>query len=113
MGSTVEHVEMLVAIDALDDLVHHGKKRPFHRSEVRVDREAFRAGLARVRAGMRLSIPDVVAPSLGGPIGRLERLCEDGAMQGDRLTVNVDAVYDELDAARVLAVEDVKRQRGY
>ena len=54
-----------------------------------------------------------VAPSLGGPIGRLERLCEDGAVQGDRLTVNVDAVYDELDAARMLAVEDVKRQRAY
>ena len=104
---------MLVAIDALDDLVHHGKKRPLHRSEATVDREAFRAALARVRAGMRISIPDVVAPSLGGPIGRLERLCEDGAVHGDRLTVNVDAVYDELDTARVLAVEDVKRQRGY
>ena len=104
---------MLVAIDALDDLVHDGKPRPLHRSEVRVDREAFRAALARVRAGMRISIPDVVAPSLGGPIGRLERLCEDDAAGGNRLTVNVEAVYDELDQARVLAIEDVKRQRGY
>jgi hypothetical protein len=62
---------------------------------------------------MRISIPDVVAPKLGGPIGRLERLCEEGAASGDRLTLNAEAVYDELDAARVLAIEDVKNQLGY
>ena len=105
-------VDMLVAIDELDDLVHNGKRRRLRPGEVTVDRGAFREALARVRAGMRISIPDVVAPSLGGPIGRLERLCEDGAVPGDRLTVNVEAVYDELDAARMLAMADVKRQRG-
>jgi hypothetical protein len=109
----VNDVEMLVAIEAIDDLVHNAKARPLHRDQVRVDRDAFRAALARVRAGMRMSIPDVVAPRVGEPIGRLERLCEDGALRGDRLTLNAEAVYDELDEARALAAQDVKRQMGY
>ena len=104
-------MDMLVAIDALDDLVHNAKRRPLHRDQVRVDRDAFRALLARVRTGMRISIPGVVAPRMGEPIGRLERLCEDGAAQGDRLILNAEAVYELLDEARVLAAEDVRRQQ--
>jgi hypothetical protein len=104
---------MLVAIDALDELVRNAKARPLRRDRVRVDRDAVRVALARVRAGMRISIPDVVAPLVGEPIGRLERLCEDGALEGPRLTLNAEAVYDELDQARMFAVEDVKRQLGY
>jgi hypothetical protein len=104
-------MDMLAAIDALDDLVHNAKARLLHRDQVRVDRDAFRAGLARVRAGMRISIPDVIAPRMGEPLGRLERLCEDDAAKGDRLVLNAAAVYELLDEARVLAVEDVKRQR--
>jgi hypothetical protein len=101
-------MEMFVAIDAVDDLVHNAKRKLLRRDEVQVDREVFRAALARVRAGMRLSIPDVVAPQMDEPLRRLERMCEVGE---GHLTLNTEAVYDELDQMRALAPLDVKRQR--
>ena len=39
---------------------------------------------------------DVVATRLVGPIARGERICEEGAVRGDRLTVNLDAVYAQV-----------------
>jgi hypothetical protein len=43
-------VEILEAIDNLDDLLHRAKPRPLHRSQVRVDRDAYSAAVDRLRA---------------------------------------------------------------
>jgi hypothetical protein len=103
-------VEILVAIDDLDDLLHKAKPRLMHRTQVHVDRDAYTAAVARLRAGIAINLPDVVAPAVAEPIGRLERIA--AAAEGDRITLDREAAYDELDLARVLAVEDIRRQRN-
>ena len=70
----------------------------------------YTAAVARLRAGIAVNLPDVVAPAVAGPIGRLEHMA--AAAEGDHVTLKREAAYDELDLARVLAVEDVRRQRS-
>jgi len=104
-------VEILVAIDYLDDIVHAAKQRPLRGpSQVRVERAAFIAGVARLRAAIATDLPDVVAPRLAEPIGRLERIGAEAPVKGDRLMLDSEAVYDQLDEARRLAAEDLRRQ---
>ena len=105
-------MDILVAIDDLDDLMHKSKPRLFHSSQVRVDREVFASAVARIRAGMATSLADVVAPRTAEPIGRLERMGADDEAKGGHLTLDVEAVYDELDLMRVTVIEDIKRGRG-
>ena len=47
-------------------------------------------------SGDERALPDVVATRLVGPIARGERFCEEGAVRGDRLTVNLDASYAQV-----------------
>jgi hypothetical protein len=59
-------VEILVAIDQLDDVMHGAKSRLFRGpTQVGVDRAAFTAALARLRAAIAGDLPDVVAPRVG------------------------------------------------
>lgn len=106
-------MEILVAIDNLDDLMHDAKRRPLRApSQVRVDQAAFAAAVARLRAAIATDLPDVVAPRVAEPISRLERIGADAVVKGGRLMLDAEAVYDELDAARQLAPADIRRQRG-
>ena len=102
-------VEILEAIDNLDDLLHRAKPRPLDRSQVRIDRDAYTAAVARLRAAIQTDLPDVVAPAVAEPIGLLERRA--AAADGGRITLERDKVYDELDLARAVVVEDIRRQR--
>jgi hypothetical protein len=105
-------MDILVAIDEIDDLVHSAKRRLLHPSQVRVEGEAFASAVARMRAAIAVNMPDVVAPRVAESIGRLERMGADGATKDGRLTLDAEAVYDELDLARMTAIDDIKRQRG-
>jgi hypothetical protein len=53
-------VEILEAIDNLDDLLHRAKPRPLHRSQVRVNRDAYRAAVARLRAAIKIDLARAV-----------------------------------------------------
>ena len=66
-------MEILEAIDAVDDVVHRAKGVPFS-STLRVEAEAFRAGVARLRAAIHTDLPDVVAPTVAQPIAALEQI---------------------------------------
>jgi hypothetical protein len=106
------HVELLEAIDGLDDLVHGGKRRTLHAGEVLVERGALLAAVARLRAAVETDLPDVVAPAVTAPLGRLERICADAPeRRGGRVALDREAVYDELDTARAVVGEDIRRQR--
>ncbi len=91
--------ELLVATDAIDDLVPEatpraspgeGMRRPRSSSVARRPSPVARRPSA---SGDERALPDDVATRLVGPIARGERICEEGAVRGDRLTVNLDAVY--------------------
>jgi hypothetical protein len=111
MLGRIRFMEILEAIDALDDMVHGAKQRPFRGpSQARVDRTAFTAAVARLRAAIASNLPDVVAPQVAEPISHLERMGAEASVKGDRLMLDVEAVYDELDEARRLAAEDLRRQ---
>ena len=85
-------MEILVAIDHLDDIVHAAKQRPFRApSQVRADRAAFMAGVARLRAAIATDLPDVVAPRVAEPIGRLERIGAEATVKRDRLMLDAEA----------------------
>jgi hypothetical protein len=105
-------VELLVAIDAVDDVIARAKPTLLHGEDVFIDAEAFAAAIARLRAAIGVDLPDVVAPRVAGPIGRLERICADAAPHRRGSQVNRAAVYDELDEARQLAIADIRTQRA-
>jgi hypothetical protein len=104
-------VEILAAIEAIDDVVHAARGVPFS-STLRVQAEPFRAGVARLRAAIRTDLPDVVAPRVAQPLADLERLCTSARERHGRLWLKPEAVYDLLDTARAVVVEDIRRQRG-
>jgi hypothetical protein len=56
------------------------------------------------------NLPDVVAPRVAEPISRMERIGAEASVKGDRRMLDAEAVYDELDEARRLAAEDLRRQ---
>ena len=81
-------MEILEAIDNLDDLLHRAKPRPLHRSQVRIDRDAYTAAVARLWAAIQTDLPNVVAPAVAEPIGLLERRV--AAADGGRITLERD-----------------------
>jgi hypothetical protein len=105
-------VELLVAIDAVDDVIARAKRPLLHGEYFLIDAEAFAAAIARLRAAISVDLPDVVAPRVAGPIGRLERICADATPHRRGSQVNREAVYDELDEARQLAIADIRTQRA-
>ena len=104
-------MEILEAIDAVDDVVHRAKGVPFS-STIRIEAEAFRAGDARLRAAIHTDLPDVVAPAVAQPIAALEQICSTARERDGRLWMKPDEVYDLLDMSRAVVVEDIRRQRG-
>jgi hypothetical protein len=104
-------VELLVAIDALDDLLHEGKSAFLRPSQVRVHAEAYRAAVARLRAAIATDLPHVVAPAVAGPVAQLERIGETAPRKGESLRLDVEEAYDQLDRARAVVLDDTQRQR--
>ena len=103
-------MEILEAIDNLDDLLHRANPLAAGNSlQVRIDRDAYTAAVARLWAAIQTDLPDVVAPAVAEPIGLLERRV--AAADGGRITLERDKVDHESHLARAVVVEDLRRQR--
>lgn len=105
-------MELLVAIDAIDELVWAANPKMLHPEKKRVDEEARRAAIARLRTAMVTTFPDLVAPQLGRARRTPRAHVRGGRSSGRPRQVSLEAVGGELDEARHVAVADIKRQRG-
>jgi hypothetical protein len=106
-------MDVLVAIDRLDDFVHNAKMLPLS-DDVRVDRDELLEHVERLRAGLRAELQEAYRAESMRMVDELERMARDAPpvrlFGGVRIAK--DEVYDVLDRMRATIPEEIRRQRG-
>ena len=106
-------MDILVAIDTLDDFIHNAKMMPLS-DDVRVDRDELLDHVERLRAGLRATVRESYRSHTAGSIEELARIAQAAPpvrlLGGVRL--DKDEVYDLLDRMRMTVVDDIRVDRG-
>lgn len=106
-------MDVLVAIDRLDDFVHNAKTVPLS-DAVRVDRGELLEHVDRLRTGLRAELSESYRSASMRMVEDLERLARDAPpvrlFSGVR--VNKDQIYDVLDRMRDTIPEEIRLERG-
>jgi hypothetical protein len=111
-------MEILIAIDALDDLIHNAKLVPLT-DQVRLDPKALRAATERLRPAALAELGPL--PQRIGPVGdvfhaidELEAIARDAKpipLTG-QVRVPKTQLYDRLDELHAALPEAIRAQRG-
>ncbi len=106
-------MDALVAIDALDDLIHNAPNA-FLSDDVKVDPDEVSDLLSALRAGLVEDIPDARRSVSWTIVDELERAVREGraVRMGTRVRINADALYELLDRLRATVPDDIRRARG-
>jgi hypothetical protein len=90
-------MDLLVAIDTLDDLVHNARTVPLT-DQVRVERDELRQAVEQVHA----SLPPDAEAATADPLGRLDDLVAAAkpVPLTDQVRIDRDALYEALDGLR-------------
>jgi hypothetical protein len=107
-------MEVFVAIDALDDLIHNAPRTPLS-DDARINREKLLAGVARVRAGLQAAVGQPSLTRTGRLLGELEQLAERARpvrlVGGVRL--DTERAFALIDGMRAAIADDVATDRGH
>ena len=106
-------MDVLIAIDALDDLIHNAKMVPLS-DAIRIDRDDLLEQVERMREGLRAELDEAYRTGSMRLLEQLEQMARDAPpvriLGGVRM--DKERVYDVLDGMRATIPEEIRVQRG-
>ena len=106
-------MDALVALDALDDLIHNAPNA-FLSDDVRLDPDKVAELLWHLRTGLRSEIHDAERSESWKLVDELETVVRDArpGRMDSRVRVDPDVLYEWLDRLRSIAPEEIRGSLG-